>query len=211
MAEPAPSLHTNEMHGFLDRWRAGDRSAADDLIRRAGDRLQRLATRMYRGFPNVRTVAELGDVIQESWVRLLHSLRNLRPENTREFFNLAAVHVRRELLDLARRAKGLQYQCVSLRARRAGADSSSGLPVPEPDHRAPDDFDLWVRFHEAVEELDARKREIVGLIFYHGRSKREVAAWFGVNERTVGRWWADACLDLRGRIGGWFPGDHRED
>lgn len=211
MAQPAPSLHTLEMHGFLDRWRAGDRTAADDLIRAAGDRLQRLATRMYRGFPNVRSVAEPNDVIQESWVRLLHSLQNLRPENTREFFNLAAVHVRRELLDLARRAKQRQYQCVSLHARPADAESSSGLPVPEPDHRAPDDFDLWVRFHRAVEELDVLKREVVSLIFYHGRSQREIAAWFGKDERTVRRWWADALADLRARVGGTFPSNHGDE
>ncbi len=206
MSQAASSLHTTEMHGFVDRWRAGDRAAADALVRRTEDRLKRIAVRMYRGFPNVRSVAEPGDVIQESLVRLLNSLRKLRPESTRDFYNLAAVHVRRELLDLARRAKRPQNQLVSLNATRPGADSSSGLPVPEPDHRNPDDFDLWARFHEAVEELDAEKREVVSLIFYHGRTQREVAELFRKDERTIRRWWADALLELRARVGDSLPG-----
>jgi RNA polymerase sigma-70 factor (ECF subfamily) len=205
MADPATSLHPNEMHGFLDRWRAGDRAAADDLIRRAGDRLQRLAHRMYRGFPNVRSLAEPVDVIQDSWLRLLRTLRSLRPANTREFFTLAAVHVRRELLDLARRARSKRHQLVSLPVGGDGG-ATSGIPVPEPDHRAPDDFDLWVRFHEAVEQLDPQKREVVSLIFYHGRTQVEVAAWFGRDVRTIRRWWADACTELRALVGGTFPG-----
>jgi RNA polymerase sigma factor (sigma-70 family) len=200
MADPA-SLHTQSMHGFLDRWRDGDREAADDLIRRAGDRLQRLANRMYRGFPNVRSLAEPVDVIQESWMRLLHTLRKLRPANTRDFFNLAAVHVRRELLDLARRAKSRHLDDGVVPLAGGGAMSSTGLDVPEPEDRTPADFDLWVRFHAAVEELDPAHREIVSLVFYHARTQAEIAVWFGKDERTIRRWWAEACLELRARVG----------
>ncbi|MBN9517961.1 sigma-70 family RNA polymerase sigma factor [bacterium] len=211
MSQTASSLRTTEMLGFVDRWRAGDRAAANALIRRTEERLKRIAVRMYRGFPNVRSVAEPGDVIQASWMRLLKTLENLRPESMRDFFNLAAVHVRRELLDLARRAKTVQYRCVSLNAPRPGADSSSGLPVPEPADRTPDDLDLWARFHEAVEELDAAHREVVSLIFYHGRTQREIAAWFGKDERTIRRWWAAALLELRTRVGGSLPGRSPEE
>ena len=205
MADHAASLHTTVMLGLLDRWRAGDRAAAEELIHRAGDRLQRLAHRMYRGFPNVRSLAEPVDVIQDSWLRLLRTLRSLRPENTRDVFTLAAVHVRRELLDLARRATSKRLQLLSLPAGGDGG-SSSGYPVPEPEHRAPDDFDLWVRFHEAVEELDPVKRELVSLIFYHGWTKVQVADWFGKDVRTISRWWIDACIELRAKIGEDLPG-----
>jgi RNA polymerase sigma factor (sigma-70 family) len=145
------------------------------------------------------------DVIQESWLRLLRTLRSLRPENTRDFFTLAAVHVRRELLDLARRATSKRHQLVSLPV--GGDGGSSGFPVPEPEHRAPEDFDLWVRFHEAVDELDPVKRELVSLIFYHGWTKVQVADWFGKDVRTIGRWWAEACIELRAKVGGTFPGN----
>jgi RNA polymerase sigma-70 factor (ECF subfamily) len=202
-------MRTNEMQGFIARWRAGDRTAADGLIRRTGNRLPRLAARMYRGFPNVRPLAEPGDVVQASWLRLLHTLRSLTPDSTREFFILAAVHIRRELLDLARKAKSRPLQTVSLHL--AGGDvGSSDFPVAEPEHREPDDFDLWARFHVAVEELPDDLREIVNLVFYHGRTQREIAAWFGKDERTIRRWWAEACLELRARVGGQIPGAPEE-
>ena len=54
----------------------------------------------------MRVRADTGDVLQNSTIRLLRSLQTMRPATTRDYFNLAAVHIRRELIDLARRCKG---------------------------------------------------------------------------------------------------------
>src|SRR5262245_1415217 len=94
------------LQDYIDRWQAGDRSAADELLRAAGAPLEKRARRMCRAFPNVRGWAETGDVLQSSLIRLLRTLQNMRPATTRDFFNLAAVHIRRELLDLARHFRG---------------------------------------------------------------------------------------------------------
>src|SRR5262245_1689288 len=96
------AIDTLWLHDRVGRLRDGDRGAADDLVRAVGDRLDRLARRMLRDFPNVGTGADTADVVQGALLRLMTALRAVRPETTRDFTNLAAVQVRRELLDLAR-------------------------------------------------------------------------------------------------------------
>ncbi len=191
-----PSLDTIVLQDCLDRWRAGEKGAADELLRRAGARLEKLARRMTRSFPNVRSMVEVDDILQNSLMRFLRTLLTLRPETTRDFFNLAAVHIRRELLDLAR----------SCRIRRTVQldDSQSGNAIPR-EPAAPDDVgpdsDRWVRFHEAVEDLPIEEREVVGLVFYHGWTQDKIAELFQVDERTIRRRWSSACQRLRKMAG----------
>src|SRR5262245_31275827 len=86
--------------------RAGDAAARDELLRACWGRLERLAGKMLGRFPNVRRWAERDDVLQNALVRLLQALEKVEPTSTRDFFGLAAVLIRRELLDLARRFGG---------------------------------------------------------------------------------------------------------
>lgn len=189
-------LDTLRLHHCVDRWRAGDRAAADEMLRAAGERLEALARRMLRGFPAVRGCADTGDVLQNSLLRLLAALNDVRPESTRHFFNLAATVIRRELLDLARRFSGPRFARADL-TDRAGADPAAPLEG---------DLEKWSRFHEAVEHLPAEEREVVGLTFYHGWTQTEVAALFRVDERTVRRRWQAACVALYRDLGGRVPG-----
>jgi hypothetical protein len=95
------SFQTTRLQALLERQRAGDGSARDELVRATESRLKQLAHRMLAQFPNVRRWPDTGDVFQGTVLRLLRSLKPLPVANTREFMNLAAAHVRRELLDLA--------------------------------------------------------------------------------------------------------------
>jgi RNA polymerase sigma-70 factor (ECF subfamily) len=196
-----PSLDSVQLQAYLDRVRAGDREAADALLRQVGARLERLAGTMLRGFPNVKRWADTDDVLQSALVRLLRSLRTVAPGTPRAFVNLVAVHVRRELLDLAR-----HFRVV---ARRTGLTTGEGRAdalAEVPDHGGgADDLDLWVGFHRAVERLPAEEREVVGLTFYHGWSQAQVAELFGVGARTVRRRWRSACLKLSAALGGRLP------
>src|SRR5262245_11894987 len=99
-------LQTLQMHDWLDRMRAGDRAAREELLRAICGRLEQLARRRLRRFPSVRRWAETWDVLQSSLLRLLRALEQMRPASTRDLFNLAAVLMRRELLDLARHYAG---------------------------------------------------------------------------------------------------------
>ena len=201
-----PSAQTTQLHRWLERIRAGDRAAPNELLVGVGARLERLAHKMLGRFPNVRRWADTGDVLQSAMVRLLNALKTIRPESMPEFFGLAAVQMRRELLDLAR-----HYGA----ARRVGTDGAGPLPGDGADVPASDaagrehdagELEMWQRFHEAVERLPAEQREVVGLVFYHGWSQVQAAELFQVDERTIRRRWRFACLALRQALGGRFPG-----
>lgn len=203
------TFNTLQIHDCVQRWQAGDRFAADTLLRAVGHQLEHLTRNMLRGFPNVRSQAETADVFQGSMFRLLQTLQKIQPQSTRHFLNLAALHIRRELLDLAR-------SFAARRERTFSADSATGADisgepaawfaqVPDSSAPAPDDLELWCRFHENVERLPMNEREVISLCFYHGLTQAQIADLFQVDERTVRRRWQSACMKLKQLVGGELP------
>jgi RNA polymerase sigma-70 factor (ECF subfamily) len=129
-------------------------------------------------------------------MRLLRALEATAVADTREFFNLAAAVIRRELIDLARHFHG---------PRGLGANhaSSPAFPAVEPVDRAEDPaaLDRWTALHEAAGRLPAEEREAFGLIFYHAWTQERVAELFGVDVRTVRRRWCRAVELLHVAVG----------
>jgi RNA polymerase sigma-70 factor (ECF subfamily) len=204
---PDPSLHTTQLRTWLDRMRDGDPAAREELLRATCVRLERLARKMLDRFPNVRRWADTGDVLNPSLMRLLRALQELRPAATRDFFNLAAVQMRRELLDLARHFYGPQGQGAnhaSLPPNPQAGDPCDGV-AQDADPGGAADLERWSAFHEAVERLPAEEREVVSLAFYHGWTQAEIGELFGVEERTVRRRWRAACLKLHEALKGGPP------
>jgi RNA polymerase sigma-70 factor (ECF subfamily) len=195
-----PPLHTTQLHHWLRRMRDGDTAARDELLRTVCGQLERLAHKMLRAFPNVRCWAETNDVLQNAMLRLLRSLKKIEPPSVRDFFALAATEMRRELLDLARHFA---------QANRAGAapggaspgDSSATPEAPAPAEDS-DELERWRRFHEAAEQLPVKEREVVSLIFYHGKQQAEVAEVLDVTVRTVQRRWETAMGKLQAVLRG---------
>jgi RNA polymerase sigma-70 factor (ECF subfamily) len=197
------AFNSVHLRTLLDRIRAGDPSARDDLLRATQGRLEQLARRMLRRFPRVRRPTDTADVYQNAVLRLLRALDAVRPDDTRGFMNLAAAQIRRELLDLARHYGGPH----GLGANHAsvGPNGQGLLERPDRDPGAAE-MDRWAAFHEAVERLPAEEREVFGLTYYHGWTQAQVADLFGVDERTVRRRWRAACLALNEALGGELPG-----
>jgi RNA polymerase sigma-70 factor (ECF subfamily) len=188
----APSVHTTQVRLWLERMRAGDRSAHAELLRSVGDRLERLTRKMLRSFPRVHGRFQTGDVLQNSLLRLLRALEAVDPASTREFFSLAAVQIRRELLDLARRIKRMAYETAPV----GGNHGSDAGPEPVDERDDPDDLEKWTQLHQEVENLPAEEREVVSLIIYHDWTQAEVAELFQVTTRTVQRHWRSALRKL---------------
>jgi RNA polymerase sigma factor (sigma-70 family) len=190
-------LHTTLLQALLDRVRQGDREALDELLRRATARLDALARSMLRRFPRVRQHEETADVVQETVVGLLAVLRQMHFSSTREFYGLVAEHVRRRLLDLARRYARPGNDALSL-----SSDGGGTLRQPEDG-----ELDRWQALHEAVEGLPADCREVFSLRFYHGWEVQAIAQLLQVSNRTVIRIWSRTLLALSERLGeGGLPG-----
>jgi RNA polymerase sigma-70 factor (ECF subfamily) len=197
-------LDTLRMRRCIQRWQVGDPAAADELLRGIGRRLEHLTRKVLRTFPAVRGWAETADVLQGSLLRLLNTLRRIQPKSTRHFFNLAALHIRRELLDLARRFRGERFARPTS-DDPAGDSDSSGLSQVLDATAQDADLDLWCRFHEGVDQLPAEEREVMGLVFYHSWTQAQIADLFQVDERTVRRRWQSACLRLNRLVGEELP------
>jgi RNA polymerase sigma factor (sigma-70 family) len=188
---------TVQLRAWLERLQAGDGAARDELLRAAGARLERLARSMLRRFPNVRPVQDTLDVLQGASLRLLRTLERTCPASTRDFLNLAANHIRCELLDLARRA--------AVRPAVPLGDGDARLADPGSAAGAVADLERWGVLHEEAARLPAEEGEVFGLIFYQGWTHAQVAAVLGIGERTARRRWQAAGLRLAERLGGRLP------
>jgi RNA polymerase sigma-70 factor (ECF subfamily) len=189
----AQSFRTSQLLRLLDRMRAGDRAAEDELLRQVEDRLKRLARRMLQSFPAVRRWEETSDVLQKGSLRLLRALQAVRPESTQQFFALASQHMRYALLDLTR-----HYRQLNALHHSDGVADSADTPAHEPLDPAPslDELEQWCEVHRKIDELPRQEREVVDLLFYQGLTKAEVAEQLGVNVRTVQRLWNAALQRL---------------
>ena len=194
MPDPAP--HTPQLVRWLERVRAGDLVAREELLRAVCGRLEQLARQMLRRFPSVRRWAETGDVLSGAVLRLLRALQEVRPASERDFFGLAAVQVRRELLDLARRFRGAHGLEPNHASHPVADDALASEDGPTDRGDDPNDLERWCAFHQEVEKLPAEEREVVSLVYYHGWTQAQVAEMFQVAERTVRRRWQTALAKL---------------
>ena len=201
-----PDDHSTQIQRCIDRLRAGDASARDELLAHASERLIRLTRKMLRDFPGVHRWEDTDDVLQNAVMRLCRALGEVQPPTVADFFRLAAAQIRRELLDLARRYAGPHGPG----AKRAEADRAGKAPEVRPDPpdttRDPDLLAAWTDFHREVEVLPADEREVFDLLFYQGLAQADAAAVLGVAEITIKRRWRGARMRLVQALGGRLPG-----
>ncbi len=199
---------TTEIQLRLDRLRAGDESARDELLDIARVRLGRLARKMLRGYPGVRRWEQTDDILQNVALRLCRALETIRPESVHSFIRLAALQIRRELIDLARHYEGPEGlgRHHGSRAGPDGAGTTSEPPDSSSDTDDPARLASWSEFHETIESLPDAEREVFDLLWYHGLTQREAAALLGVTERVAKRRWRSARLKLHEMLDGRMPG-----
>ena len=205
----APSLMMH-VQACLDRLRGGDEAARAELLGCACERLRKLARTMLKGYPNVRRWEQTDDVLQNAALRLHRTLQQLPVGTARDFFRLAALHIRRELLDLARHHYGPQGQGAHHATwgpdGSATAGDDSGPLAPADLSQEPSRLAAWGELHEQIGALPDEEREAFDLLWYQSLSQAEAAELLGVSERTVKRRWLSARLALREALQGEIPG-----
>lgn len=190
------SLNTTLMvQSCLDRLRAGDPAARDELISVAADRLRRLTRKMFADCDRLRRWEDVDDVMQNATLRLCTALRDVVPDSPLGFFRLGALQIRRELMDLARRYFGPLGAGANLASGIRNADSSTPGD-PSQSTYDPGQLAEWSEFHELVESMPESDRTLVDLLWYQGLPQEDAAELLGVDVRTVQRRWVKTRLQL---------------
>lgn len=197
---PDPDRDIEEL---LRRFREGDPAARDELINLSYERFRRLAQRMLNAYPRLRRYMETGDVLNGAMSPLLRALGEIRPESPGHFFNLAALQIRRHLLDLTRRYFGQYGPGSKHDTGGLPADDTGGALHSAQQHTdAVKSLEEWTAFHEAVGVLPADQRAVMDLLWYQGLRQQDAARLLGVDVRTVKRWWRAACAAVQRTVSG---------
>jgi RNA polymerase sigma-70 factor (ECF subfamily) len=204
MANPNPSA---VIEGCIHRLQAGDDQARKELLNYACERLTRLTRKMLKGFGRVKRWEQTDDVVQNALLRLYRSLAQVQPANAVEFYRLAALNIRRELLDLAKHYYGPRGLGANYASVDKGPDQGTTAPAHEPlaAGEEPGQLEAWAAFHDQVERLPAEDKEVFDLLWYQELSQAEAAALLKVSERTIKRRWASARLRLHKSLQGQLP------
>lgn len=192
MTGDSPS--SSRLQVLLGRLQAGHDSARGALLQHTLERFRRLARRMFRHYPDLRTLDETDDVVQKALVRLHRVLAKVHPPNRAAYFSLAAQQVRWVLRDLIREmttAKAIAYTDTPPDEQEKGGEPGTLLE--------------WGEFHDRIGRLPDGEREVFQVVFYGGLSQPEASELLQVPLRTVKRRWQQAKLLLRESLRGEWP------
>ena len=182
--------HTTTLGKWLDRFHAGDESAKATIFEHTGQRLESMARQMLANEPRIRRWVETGDLLQSVRIRLHRCLADAAPQDACRFYGLAALQLRRELIDLARSLFGPQG-IGSNTAAFALDDQATNSKTADLES-----LERWAAFHEVIRQLPTSERKVVDLLWYGETSQAEAAELLGLSLATVKRRWQSARLKL---------------
>jgi RNA polymerase sigma factor (sigma-70 family) len=177
---------TTSLQRLLDDASFGKPQVYDELLRHACERLRLLARKRLHGFSDLRRWADTDDVLQQAMLRLHRCLAEVKPPTVAAFFGLAALQIRRELLDLSKSVFGPEGIGANHHTDGDGSIVTEQAVMPA----------SWERFNELTESLPEDERQVVELLFIHEMTQEEAASVLGVSLRTVKRRWLAARLRL---------------
>jgi len=165
---------------------ADGRLPSEDLLPLVYDELRSLASSRMRGEAHGQTLQATA-LVHEAWLRVAGKGGRTWNDRT-HFFRVAALEMRRILVESARRKSSLKRGPDLLRIDIEDID----LADTQPDDR----ILLIDEMLQRLEVEDPVSARIVTLKFFGGLTNAEVAEMEGVGERTIERQWAFArtCL-----------------
>jgi RNA polymerase sigma-70 factor (ECF subfamily) len=176
---------SDQLQQLLDRLRAGDSAVLQDLYHLVNDRLTVLTRKMKRGqFARIQGWEQTEDLAQNAKIRLIRTLAKQPPATAREFYALANLQIRRELLDTIRQHTGRDGQREPFLGM-TDVEQADETPTD------PEELALWREFHQYVDRLPAEERELVELLWYQGLTQEQAARLLHVDPSTVKRRWRE--------------------
>jgi RNA polymerase sigma-70 factor, ECF subfamily len=170
--EPAPDVTL-----LLNKFAAGDKKAAAELVPLVYEELRRLASR-HLAHERPDHTLQATALVHEAYVKLA-AQKDAKWQNRAQFFGVASQAMRRILVDYAR---GKQ------RIRRGGKQQK--VPLDDVLLVSPGRTEEVLAVHEALsrlEMLDARQARIVELRYFGGLKVEEIAEVVGISAKTVMR------------------------
>lgn len=175
----------------IQQLNAGDASVRGELLNIACARLVRLTARLRRHFQCLDGAKSTEDVFQNASLRLYEALHDTPIKDVRHFYRLAAIQIRRELIDLCHQCQEMEVELSHERREDDAVDD----PVSIAELRQ------WAQFHDSVDALPESEREVFELIWYHELSRTETAQLLGTPVQDVRRLWRSARLQLHDLLG----------
>ena len=190
---------------LVQRMRNGDSEAREHLANAVYERLVRLSRKMLReGSAAVQRWEQTEDLVHAAWFRIQRALDDptVAVQDHIHFYRLAARHIRFELIDLYRRHTGTmgtaanhQTSPVGMEGDQAG-ESADGERFSANTTVDPKRLAAWGEFHQAVESLPEKEREVMDLLWYQGLKQQDAADLLGVDVKTIKRRWRDVKIHL---------------
>jgi RNA polymerase sigma factor (TIGR02999 family) len=182
---------TRDVTALLGDWSRGNRSALNHLLPLVYAELRRIAGRHLRGERANHTLQPTA-LVHEMYLRIVDQ-RQVDWQNRAHFFGVAAVVMRRILVDHARRhrasKRGEGVQCVSIDEAREVA-ASNEMPILALDQAL-----------GRLEEVDSDLAKIVELRAFGGLTIEETAHVLNVSPSTAKRDWRTAKAWLNRELG----------
>jgi RNA polymerase sigma-70 factor, ECF subfamily len=172
----AGATDAHDLTRLIAAWRGGDSDAREALVERVYANVRAIAAQSLRQMPGATLGAT--DLAHEALIRLLGA--DAEWNDRRHFFHVAAQATRQILVDAARQR---------LAAKRGGGVERVDLEHAGEIAANDNDAEL-VRIDDALRDLqqaDARRAQMIELVYFGGLSRIEVARALQVSEGTVDR------------------------
>jgi RNA polymerase sigma-70 factor (ECF subfamily) len=173
---------------LLSKLHSGDEAAISQLLPQIRVELRRIAT-FYFNKEGAAYSIDPSDLVQDTTLRLLHP--GTGPWNNRgHFFAVAAINIRRRLVEHAR----------ARRAKKRGGGSLKRVPLEDAESAPHEDAMEILDVDRALKQLEAlneRQGRVVVLRVFAGMTVEETAKELGISRTTVKEDWAVATAFLR--------------
>jgi RNA polymerase sigma factor (TIGR02999 family) len=160
---------------LLQRWRAGDANAADELLPLVYAQLREIARRHLQGQRSGHTLVPT-ELVHEAYLKL----NEATPDSTdrAHFFAIASRAMRQVLVGHERHRRA---------NKRDGGERITLSSIDPPDRSHSIDLLAFDQALEALERVDARKARVIELSAFGGLDFSEIAETVGISRATLAR------------------------